>query len=188
MAEEYIERSNNAVVLRDVEAPDLARIHDIHTHYVLSGSTPALHAADRTELTRRAEAILAAGLPYLVATVNNVVVGYACADVCRTLSADAQALEDSVYIIPGSRGHGLGSALLSAVLARCQGGPWKQMIAVIGEGANTAAIRLHERHGFVLVEVHSEAAKQHDRPARAVVMQRKLRAGLTRVRAFPDIP
>ena len=45
-------------------------------------------------------------------------------------------------------GRGIGRVLLPALIARCEAGPWRQMIAVIGDTANTASIALHRRCGF----------------------------------------
>ncbi len=45
--------------------------------------------------------------------------------------------------------HGIGSRLLTALIAVCEQGPWRQMLAVIGDGNNnTASLRLHKKHGF----------------------------------------
>src|SRR5262249_32058237 len=61
------------------------------------------------------------------------------------------AIEDSVYVADGLAGHGIGAALLAALIARCDAGPWRQMIAIIGDTDNAASIALHRRHGFGLV-------------------------------------
>ena len=43
-------------------------------------------------------------------------------------------------------------ALMDALIARCEQGPWRQMIAVVGDGNNNAgSLRLHKKHGFVIV-------------------------------------
>ena len=51
----------------------------------------------------------------------------------------------------GLRGRGVGSALLG-VLHRTlrSAGPWRQMIAIVGDSANAGSIALHRRFGFEL--------------------------------------
>jgi L-amino acid N-acyltransferase YncA len=40
------------------------------------------------------------------------------------------------------------SLLLGELIARCEAGPWRQMIAIIGDSGNAASIALHRRFGF----------------------------------------
>ena len=40
------------------------------------------------------------------------------------------------------------AALLGALIARCEAGPWRQMIAIIGDSENAGSIALHRRFGF----------------------------------------
>jgi phosphinothricin acetyltransferase len=53
-----------------------------------------------------------------------------------------------VYVREGCAGRGVGSALLAELIARCERGPWRQMVAVFGDSANAASIGLHRKHGF----------------------------------------
>ena len=41
--------------------------------------------------------------------------------------------------------------LLETLIARCEGGPWRQMIAIIGDSDNAGSIALHHRFGFRMV-------------------------------------
>ena len=51
----------------------------------------------------------------------------------------------------GRRGQGIGTALLTALIARCEAGPWRQMIAVIGDSGNAGSIAVHRNAGFALI-------------------------------------
>ncbi|MFX5558863.1 GNAT family N-acetyltransferase, partial [Acinetobacter baumannii] len=77
-------------------------------------------------------AVLAAGLPYLVAELEGRVVGYSYATSYRPRPAYRHTIEDSVYVADGLRGRGIGVALLGALIARTEAGPSRQMLAVIG--------------------------------------------------------
>lgn len=54
-------------------------------------------------------------------------------------------LEESIYVDASITGRGFGTALMDALIARCEQGPWRQMIAVVGDGNNNAgSLRLHK--------------------------------------------
>jgi phosphinothricin acetyltransferase len=72
------------------------------------------------------------------------------------------------------RGHGVGLALLEALIARCRGGPWRQMLAVIGDSANHASIGVHRKAGFREVGVLSHVGYKHGRWVDSVLMQLEL--------------
>ena len=117
------------------------------------------------------------GLPYLVADIDGAVVGYSYAALYRARSAYRFTIEDSVYVDEGAMGKGVGRALLSAVIARCEAGQWRQMIAVIGDSGNVASIRLHASLGFRLVGTLRAVGFKMGRWADTVLMQRELGAG-----------
>jgi GNAT superfamily N-acetyltransferase len=60
-------------------------------------------------------------------------------------------LVDELYVAPGSRGRGLGSALMVAVesLTRERGG---ELIEIAVDGADADAHRFYERHGYTSTE------------------------------------
>ncbi len=122
-------------------------------------------------------AVLAAGLPYLVAVRDGEVVGFSYATGFRARSGYRHTVEDSVYVAEGLRGRGIGSALLQALIVRCETGPWRQMIGVIGDSGNAASIALHRRLGFHLVGTLGSAGLKLGRWVDVVLMQRALGAG-----------
>jgi len=168
------------VRIRDCREDDIPDIQRIYAHHVLYGSAsfeeipPAAHEM----LARRAE-VLRHGLPYLVADYDGVVVGYGYAAPYRTRSAYRYTVENSVYVADGLHRHGIGSALLSALIARCERGPWRQMITVIGDSANRPSIGLHERFGFDRIGVLRAAGWKFNRWTDSVLMQRALNTGHT---------
>jgi L-amino acid N-acyltransferase YncA len=135
--------------VRDANADDMEAVRAIYAHYVLTGlatfeETPPTVA----ELKSRREAVLAAGLPYLVAEIDGHVRGYCYATAYRPRAAYRHTIEDSVYVSQGFEGLGIGSALLSALIQRSEAGPWRQIIAVIGNSGNAGSIALHRRLSF----------------------------------------
>ncbi len=77
----------------------------------------------------------------------------------------------------GLAGRGVGRALLTALIARCELGPWRQMIAVIGDSRNDASIRLHARLGFAHVGTLRSVGFKFGRWVDCVLMQRDLGPG-----------
>jgi phosphinothricin acetyltransferase len=161
--------------IRDANAADFDTIARIYAHYVLH----ALATFEETppsvdEMRARHASITAAGLPYLVAETHGAVVGYTYATAYRPRSAYRHTIEDSVYIADGFDGRGLGLALLTALIERCDAGPWRQLVAVIGNSGNAGSIALHARLGFEHVGVLRKVGYKHGQWVDTVLMQRSL--------------
>lgn len=172
------------VVIRDATEADMPAIQAIYAHHVLTGlasfeQTPPSAA----ELKARWAGALAAGLPYLAAEADGRVVGFAYASGYRPRPAYRHTVENSVYVAPGLEGRGIGGALLDELIRRCESGPWRQMIAVIGDRGNAGSIALHERLGFRMVGRLEAVGFKLGRWVDTVLMQRPLGAG---GEALPD--
>jgi phosphinothricin acetyltransferase len=167
-----------ALAIRDAAEADMAAVQRIYAHHVRHGlASFEEEAPDVDEIVARRAAVLGRGLPYLVATIGGAVVGYSYAAPYRARSAYRFALENSVYVADGRAGRGIGRALLAALIARCEAGPWRQMVAVIGDSGNRASIALHESLGFRRVGVLQGVGFKHGRWVDSVLMQRALGAG-----------
>ena len=124
-------------------------------------------------MRRRASVDL--GLPYLVAETRGEILGFAYAAAYRSRPAYRFTVEDSVYVADGLRGRGIGSALLGELVARCEGGPWRQMLAVVGDSANSGSIALHRRFGFELAGTLRSVGFKHGRWVDTPILQRRSR-------------
>ncbi len=172
------QRERADLEVRDAEEADMAAVQRIYTPHVLRGlATFEETPPSVVEMAARRLASLDLGLPYLVAETRGEVVGYCYATAYRPRPAYRYALEDSVYVAEGCAGRGVGSALLGALIARCEAGPWRQMLAVIGDSANSASIGLHRRHGFALVGTLRSVGFKLGRWVDTPIMQRPLGAG-----------
>jgi phosphinothricin acetyltransferase len=96
----------------------------------------------------------------------------------RPRHAYRYTLEESIYVDASTTGRGFGTALMDALIARCEQGPWRQMIAVVGDGNNNAgSLRLHKKHGFEIVgQLRSVGYKKGDWRD-TMIMQRPLNDG-----------
>jgi L-amino acid N-acyltransferase YncA len=161
-------------IVRDSREDDMAQLQAIYAHHVLHGTAsfeeqpPAL-----AEMLRRRADVLARGLPYLVAESDGRLVGYSYATPYRARSAYRFSIENSVYVAPGLVRAGIGRALLTELIARCEAGEWHQMIAVIGDSRNVASIALHERLGFRMVGTLRNVGLKFGRWLDTVLMQRE---------------
>jgi L-amino acid N-acyltransferase YncA len=166
--------------IRDAVPADLPAITAIYAHHVLHGTgTFEEVPPTEAEMAVRRDHVLRLGLPYLVADDGGAVLGHAYATAYRSRPAYRHTVEDSVYVTTGQHGRGIGRALLAALIARCEAGPWRQMIAVIGGSGNAGSIALHERLGFHRVGTLSNVGFKHGRWLDSVLMQRALGPGAT---------
>nr|WP_275098894.1 GNAT family N-acetyltransferase [Sedimenticola hydrogenitrophicus] len=166
------------VTVRDATKADIPAIEQIYTQEVLHGlATFEEIPPTADELLSRRENVLALGLPYLVAELDDRVVGYCYATTYRPRPAYRNTIEDSVYVADGMQGRGIGMALLAALIARCETGPWRQMVAVIGDSGNAGSIAQHERLGFRRMGTLEAVGFKLGRWVDTVLMQRALGAG-----------
>ncbi len=165
-------------IIRAARPSDIAKIQAIYAHYVEAGTASfETVAPDLAEMTKRFEAIGARGFPYIVAEIDGQVTGYAYAGTYRARAAYDFAVEDSVYIAPDRLGHGLGRALLGALIEACTKAGYRRMIAVIGDSANAPSINLHLALGFAHAGLLPSAGWKHGRWVDSVMMQRALGDG-----------
>lgn len=168
----------NHIIVRDSIDADMSAVQRIYAHYVLHGlGSFEEEPPSVAELKRRRDNVLGRRLPYLVAQIDDAVVGYSYATLYRARSAYRYTVEDSVYVDAGMSRRGVGRTLLSAVIARCGAGGWRQMIAVIGDSGNLASIGLHESLGFRLVGTFRAVGFKLGRWVDTVLMQRELGVG-----------
>lgn len=166
------------ISIRDAADGDMPSVHAIYAHHVLHGLASFEEVPPPVdELRSRRANVLALGLPYLVAVSEGEIAGYAYAGTYRTRSAYRYTVEDSVYLAPDAGRRGIGTALLRALIDRCEAGPWRQMLAVIGDSANHASIRLHQRLGFTVVGTLPSVGYKFGRWVDSVLMQRALGPG-----------
>jgi L-amino acid N-acyltransferase YncA len=160
---------------RDEDIDAIAAIYGYHVLHGVASFEEVPPAAD--EIARRRAAILAHGLPYLVAERGLRLVGYCYAGPFRPRAGYRYTLEDSVYIAADEVGRGIGRLLLDSVVARCAELGYRQMIAVIGGSETVASIRLHERLGFAHAGVLPAVGFKFGRWIDIVLMQRALGPG-----------
>ena len=144
-------------MIRRATPADAAAIAAIYAPEVLGGTaTFEYEAPGAADMAARLARVTAAGWPWLVAERGGAIAGYAYAAQFRDRPAYAQACENSVYVAAGAQRSGVGKALLLALGDAAKAAGFREMIAVIGDGAgNHASIGLHGACGF------TEAGRLH---------------------------
>jgi L-amino acid N-acyltransferase YncA len=165
--------------IRPSTPADLPALTRIYGHAVHHGTgTFELDAPDEAEMGKRREAVLANGLPWLVAErTAGQVLGYAYANHFRPRRAYRFCLEDSIYLDDAARGQGVGRVLLAELLAQCEARGARQMLAVIGDSANAGSVGVHRACGFEDVGVFKAAGWKFGRWLDVVLMQKALGEG-----------
>lgn len=169
----------HSISIRAAGAADIEAIADIYADAVVNGTASyELEPPSAGEMAARHEALLAQGLPYLVAEADGIVAGYAYAGLFRPRPAYRFTLEDSVYLAPGAQGRGIGRRLLAALIGEAERLGYRQMVAVIGDGARQqASIRLHEALGFAHAGTIAGTGYKHGRWLDTIFMQLALNGG-----------
>jgi len=166
------------ILIRPSTSGDIEAITAIYGWNVENGTgTFELAAPDLDEMARRHADVVAKQLPWLVLEHAGAVVGYAYANHFRPRLAYRFCVEDSVYLAPGVVGRGFGRLLLAELIARCEAAGARQMLAVIGDSANTGSIGVHRALDFEPVGTMKSAGWKFDRWLDVVVMQRSLGLG-----------
>ena len=172
--------------VRPAEVSDLQGIQSIYAHHVLHGfGTFEEDPPGLDEIGERHAAVIARGLPWLVAQSEGGILGYAYASPFRPRAAYRYTVEDSVYVAPEAMGQGVGRALLDGVIAGCQPLGLRQMVAVIGDSGNIPSIHLHRACGFEFKTVIKSVGFKFGRWVDVVWMQRALGPG---AELPPDLP
>lgn len=164
--------------MRNAHDADMRAVQRIYAHEVTTGLATFEEVPPTVdEMLARRDAILAAGLPYLVAELDGAAVGYSYATAYRPRPAYRHTAEDSVYVAPEAQGNGVGRALLTELVARCADAGIHQVIAVIGNSGNAGSIALHKSLGFHHVGTLTAVGYKFGRWVDTVLMQRDLTSG-----------
>jgi L-amino acid N-acyltransferase YncA len=171
-------KARRSIIVRDSRDSDVPEIARIYGHWVRHGfGTFEFDQPGEDEMARRRADLLAGRYPYLVAECDGAVKGYSCAGPYRTRPGYRFTCESSVYVAPDVQRSGVGKALLSQVIARCEQAGYRLMIAVIGDSLNASSIGLHAAFGFTRAGVLCAVGRKHGRWVDTVFMTRALGPG-----------
>jgi phosphinothricin acetyltransferase len=161
------------VVIRAAERRDAEGIRTIYNHYV-NESTALFDMVPRT-LDEQVQWIddHSGVHPAVVAEVDGTIVGFGSLSTFRARPAYSTTVEDSVYLLDGHQGRGIGRRVLEELLRLAAAHGFHSVIARI-TGANGASIALHSACGFGIVGTEREVGRKFGRWLDVVEMQKML--------------
>ncbi len=166
--------------IRAATPADIPAITRIYAEAVALGTASfELEPPDETEMARRMTALLDGGFPYIAAEIGGALVGYAYAGPYRPRRAYRFSVEDSIYVDATAQRKGIGRALLTRLIEESERRGFRQMIAVIGDSAQTPSIEIHRALGFRMIGNVENVGFKFDRWLDTVLMQRALGPGAT---------
>jgi len=139
------------IIIREAREADLPALLAIYNHVVLH--TTAVYTYEPQTMEARAawyrDKVLA-GYPVFVAEEDGRVVGFSSYGPFRAWPAYKYTIENSVYVLEGQRGKGIGKLLIQPLIGSAREKGFHAVIAGI-DASNAASIRLHASFGFLEV-------------------------------------
>lgn len=161
------------VTLRAAEIDDADAIREIYNHQVLT-ATSTFDLVTRS-LAQQEEWITARSGAFsaIVAVAAPEVIGFAALSAYKDRAAYSTTVEDSVYVDPARGGSGVGTLLLTRLVAVAAESGFHAVMARI-EASGTASRALHAKCGFELVGIERQVGRKFNRWLDVAVMQRLL--------------
>lgn len=125
-------------------------------------------------MLRRFQNVRARGLPWLVAEVGGEIAGYSYASPYHPRSAYRFSVQSSTYVDPQYHRRGIGIALLSQVINKCEKLGYRQLLAAIGDSLNEPALALYARAHFRTIGQALRVGVKFGRWTDVVYVQRDL--------------
>ena len=165
-----------ALDIRPASADDIPAITAIYGHWVETGTSSfELQAPDAAEMLSRFTALKDKELPWLAATRDGALVGYAYAGLYRPRPAYRFTLEDSIYLAPDAVGTGIGRPLLSALIDTCRDLGSRNLIGIVGDPqTNQGSVALHRALGFEPIGTARQIGFKFDRWLDVMTLQKVL--------------
>jgi len=156
----------------------IAAIQAIYAHHVNYGlASFETEPPSCEEMSARLAKVREEGLLWLIAEIDNQMMGYCYLSYYRTRYAYRFTLEDSVYIDPNFQGRGVGKALLQRALSWAEQQGYRQMIANVGNSENHGSLALHRSLGFTVSGTLYSVGLKHGRWVDTVILQREIGQG-----------
>jgi L-amino acid N-acyltransferase YncA len=149
------------IIVRSASATDAEAIARIYDYYVQNTViTFEEESVSAQAMATRVAEVQGLSLPWLVAQVQNALVGYAYASKWKVRSAYRYSVETTIYLEHGCEGRGIGTILYSELLSILRE---TGIHVAIGGAAlpNAASAALHEKLGFENVATFRQVGFKH---------------------------
>ena len=166
------------LTIRPGRDDDIPTITEIYSYYVSnSACTFEITPPTIDEMANRRMDVLEKNLPYLVAQIDDSIVGYAYCNWLKPRPAYRFSVESTIYIVSERHSQGLGRQLLDALIHQAELAGARKMIATIADSANERSIHLHRNAGFVHVGMLKSCGWKFDRWIDVILMERTIGEG-----------
>jgi L-amino acid N-acyltransferase YncA len=150
-------------MIRPVTKADAAQICAIYNHYIeTSVISFELTPVSIEQMVLRIEQIDALGLPWLVATDGEQLLGYAYATTWKARIAYRFSVEISIYLAQQGTAKGIGTALYQALFKALEAQEIHAVVACIAL-PNAHSVALHEKFGMRKVGHFEEVGQKFDK-------------------------
>jgi len=114
-------------------------------------------------------------LPFILAILNNEVIGLAFVNKFREKSGYRYSYEHSIYVDPNFINNGYGNKILKELIKICRKvRKIKNLIAVIGGKNNFASVEIHKKNGFNYIGTIKNAGFKKNKWIDSIYMQKRL--------------
>ncbi|PAM92891.1 N-acetyltransferase [Flavobacterium sp. IR1] len=159
------------VTLRPALVSDLHKILEIVNHSIIHTTANYNYETQTLEVqTKWFEDKKAKNMPVIVAELDGEVVGFGSYGQFREKIGYQYTVEHSIYVVDNVIGKGIGSQLLSKLIALAKEQGLHVMIGAI-DADNTGSIAFHEKFGFVATGTIREVGYKFDHWLDLVFMQ-----------------
>ncbi len=139
------------LIIRNAQPEDAFKISSIYNYYIENTAfTFEENAVSKSTIQQRIEKVQTAGLPWIVAMLDDTLVGYAYATRWRERSAYRFSVESTVYVANDQHGNGIGAKLYNELFTRLKLLDIKNVIGGITL-PNLPSVALHEKLGMTKV-------------------------------------
>ena len=162
---------NMNIVIRPFSFDDLPAILDIVNYHILH--TTAVYDYDARTIDQQRTILqekLDKNFPFLVAQVDEKIVGFGTYGEFRFKKAYQFTAEHSVYINKDFHGIGIGKLLLSNLIAIAKNRKIHTLVAVI-DSENSGSVDFHKKFGFETIGVIKQSGYKFDKWLDSVLMQ-----------------
>jgi L-amino acid N-acyltransferase len=159
------------IKIRPFTFNDVQAILDIINYYILNTANVYDYDKRSFEFQRKLlDEKIEKNFPFIVAEVDNCVVGYGTYSDFRFKKGYRFTVEHSLYIDPKFHGNGIGKLLLDELIRIAREQKIHTMIAVIDSG-NQVSIDLHLKKGFREIGIVKDVAYKFDSWLHTVLLQ-----------------
>ena len=114
-------------------------------------------------------------LPFILAIIDNEVIGLAFVNKFRDKSGYRFSYEHSIYVDPNFINSGYGNKILKELIKICKKIlKIRNLIAVIGGKNNFASIKIHKKNGFNYIGTIKKAGYKKNKWVDSIYMQKRL--------------